>query len=102
MASNEKNVKSEKTVKKDAKAGSGKPRKPNGFQRFIKSIALIPVRIKKSVLHTWHELKKVTWPTRKELINYSVVVLVFIALLGLVVGLLDLGATSLVSLIIRI
>lgn len=36
------------------------------------------------------ELKKVVAPTRKELINYTLVVLVFVAIMMLVVTLLDL------------
>ena len=110
MADNEKSGKSvkiekvdkiDKTEKKELKSG-GKQRKPTGFQKFLNAITGIPLKIKKSVLSTWHELKKVTWPTRKELINYSVVVLVFIALLGLIVGLLDMGASGFVRLIVGI
>jgi preprotein translocase subunit SecE len=37
------------------------------------------------------ELKKVVAPTRKELINYTVVVLVFVAIMMLIVTLLDLA-----------
>ncbi|MDR2506262.1 MAG: preprotein translocase subunit SecE [Oscillospiraceae bacterium] len=81
---------------------TNKPAKKNGFQKFLSGIAGIPKRIQKSVMATWFELKKVTWPTKKELINYSVVVLVFIALLGVLVGLLDLGASAFIRLIIEV
>jgi preprotein translocase subunit SecE len=37
------------------------------------------------------ELKKVVAPTRKELINYTLVVLVFVAIMMLIVTLLDLA-----------
>ncbi|WP_442545037.1 preprotein translocase subunit SecE [Arthrobacter sp. KN11-1C] len=37
------------------------------------------------------ELKKVVAPTRKELVNYTVVVLVFVAIMMLVVTILDLA-----------
>lgn len=37
------------------------------------------------------ELRKVIWPTRKELITYATVVLVFVAIMLTIVGLLDLG-----------
>lgn len=37
------------------------------------------------------ELKKVVAPTRKELINYTLVVLVFVAIMMLIVALLDLA-----------
>ncbi|OFI37443.1 preprotein translocase subunit SecE [Arthrobacter sp. SW1] len=37
------------------------------------------------------ELKKVVAPTRKELINYTLVVLVFVAVMMVIVSLLDIG-----------
>jgi preprotein translocase subunit SecE len=37
------------------------------------------------------ELRKVIWPTRKELLTYTAVVVVFVSIILTVVGLLDLG-----------
>jgi preprotein translocase subunit SecE len=37
------------------------------------------------------ELRKVIWPTRKELLTYASVVVVFVAIMLTIVGLLDLG-----------
>jgi preprotein translocase subunit SecE len=37
------------------------------------------------------ELRKVIWPNRKELRNYTIVVVVFVAVMLTIVGLLDLG-----------
>ena len=37
------------------------------------------------------ELRKVIWPTRKELLTYTAVVLVFVAIVVTIVGLLDYG-----------
>ena len=48
----------------------------------------------------WHELRKVTWPTKQDLIQYSLIVLAFLAFMGVVIGLLDLGSTALVNLFI--
>lgn len=45
------------------------------------------------------ELKKVTWPTRKEFINYSVCVFVFVAVMALIVWLMDLGSAELIKLL---
>ncbi len=42
------------------------------------------------------ELKKVTWPTRKQTIGSTVVVLVLVMLIALYLGLVDMGLTSLV------
>ena len=41
------------------------------------------------------ELRKVIWPTRNELVTYTIVVLVFVAFIMTVVGFLDLGLTKL-------
>jgi len=37
------------------------------------------------------ELRKVIWPTRKELLTYAAVVIVFVSIMLTIVGLLDLG-----------
>ena len=61
--------------------------------------------IGKAFKNMYHELKKVTWPTRKELINYSVVVFVFMVIMGVmgvIIGVIDLGAGALVDLIVRL
>ena len=45
------------------------------------------------------ELKKVTWPSRKELTNYTIVAIVLILLFAVVVGVVDLGLGQLLELI---
>ncbi len=42
------------------------------------------------------ELRKVVWPTRKELITYTWVVMIFVAVVTAIVGLLDFAFTKLV------
>ncbi len=42
------------------------------------------------------ELRKVIWPTRKELITYTWVVIVFVAVFAVIVGIYDLVFTRLV------
>jgi len=46
----------------------------------------------------WSELKKVRWPTRKELISYTIVVLVTVAFVTLYFYVIDLGLTGLLEL----
>ena len=57
----------------------------------------------KTVVHAfksmWRELHKVTWPSREKLINYSAIVVVFMVAMMVIIGLLDLGASQLVNLI---
>ena len=75
-----------------------KASKPNFFQR----IGNFGKRIGKFFKNMWHELKKVTWPTREKLVNYSVIVVLFMVFMMVIIGLLDTGATSLVKLIMSI
>lgn len=75
--------------------------KKSGVNRFFRAIANIPKRMWNAIQNTIAELKKVTWPSFKDLRSYTGIVLAFMAMSALVVGLLDLGATELVSLIIR-
>jgi preprotein translocase subunit SecE len=46
-------------------------------------------RIQRYFRETMGELRKVTWPTRKEAINLTIVVLIVIAVMGTYLGLLD-------------
>ena len=47
------------------------------------------------------EMKKVIWPTKKELVNYTGVVILISAIVGLVVWLLDTVILRILSLIIK-
>ena len=69
--------------------------KPGFVQRFINFFK----GIGRSFKNMFHELKKVSWPTKKELLNYSVVVFVFMIVMGVIIGLFDLGAGALIKLI---
>ncbi len=57
-----------------------------------------PKRQRKSLIkyfkEVWNELKKVSWPTRKDTIAYTVSVLVFIVIFAVIIGLFDLGLTN--------
>jgi preprotein translocase subunit SecE len=52
-------------------------------------------RIVRRVRETVAELQKVIWPTRKELLTYTTVVVVFVALIMTIVALLDAGFAKL-------
>ena len=83
-----------------AKTNASDVKSPNFFAKvgnFFKNLVL---RIGRSFKDMYAELKKVTWPSRKDLINYTLVVVAFMVFMGIVVGLLDAGAAALVSLII--
>lgn len=46
------------------------------------------------------ELKKVTWPTRKETLNTGVAVLILVVIMSIFLGLVDLGLARLVEFIL--
>ncbi|MBR4235886.1 MAG: preprotein translocase subunit SecE [Clostridia bacterium] len=56
-------------------------------------------KIGKAFYNMYHELKKVTWPTKSALINYSIVVLLFLVVMGVIIGVFDLGASAVIKLI---
>ena len=75
------------------------PRKKMNFKQFIKKL---PSRIAKFIRDVIHELKKVTWPTRKALLNYTVVVIVTIIIFAVLLGLFDFGFIKLIDLLVKI
>ena len=66
-------------AKKPAKKNDAKKNGRRGPIRYIKDV--------------WQELKKVTWPTRKELVKAVLAVLAFVAAFTLVIWLMDLALT---------
>lgn len=68
-------------------------KKENKFVSFFKNL---PKNIAKPFKNMWHEMKLVTWPSKKDLINYTLVVIAFMVFMGVVIGLLDMGSSALV------
>lgn len=50
---------------------------------------------------SWAELKKVKWPSRKELTSYTIVVLATVAFVTIYFFLLDLGISELLRLVFK-
>ena len=74
-------------AKKDAKNNLNKKGKPKfSFKRWWRDMVA--------------ELRKVTWPTKKELINHTIIVVAFVAAMAVIVGLIDAGMSALIKLII--
>jgi preprotein translocase subunit SecE len=61
-----------------------RPRRENAFQRFFRE--------------TIGELRKVSWPTRQEAINMTIIVIIVMTVVSLFLWFIDLGATRLISL----
>ena len=70
------------------------------FSKILNWFRNLPKRISKPFRNMYYELKKVTWPSKEKLIAYSIIVLVFMLFMGIVIGLLDMGASALVRLLI--
>ncbi len=75
---------------------------PGRMKRFGRAIGNFFKGIGRFFLNMKHELKKVTWPTRKEMINYSLVVFLFMIAMIVVIGVFDVGASALVDLIVNL
>ena len=86
----------------EKKAVSKTNAKPNFFARLGKGIVALGKKIATAFKNMWRELGKVTWPTRDKLVNYSTIVVLFIVFMMVVIGLLDLGASQLVNLIMSL
>jgi preprotein translocase subunit SecE len=50
----------------------------------------------------WKELSKVTWPTRKEVVSHTLIVLISCAVAVLVVAAIDQGLSTLISYLISL
>ncbi len=84
------------------KKAVSKNTKPNIFVRFGKGCVALVKKVGSAFKNMWRELKKVTWPTKEKLINFSTIVVLFIVFMMVVIGLLDLGASQLVNLIMSL
>ena len=84
----------EQTEKAAKKSGESK------LSKIISWFKNLPKRIAKPFKNMYYELKKVTWPSKEKLIAYSIIVLVFMLFMGIVIGLLDMGASALVKMLV--
>ena len=66
-----------------------KEKKPNVFSRMARSLKDMR-----------GEVKKVVWPTKKQTINNTVVVLSFIAVMGAIIALFDASLSKLIQLMV--
>ena len=75
---------------------------PGRMKRFGRAIGNFFKGIGRFFLNMKHELKKVTWPTKKEMVNYSLVVFAFMIVMTILIGLFDFAAGALVDLIVKL
>ena len=85
-----------KAVAKDAKAQSKEKKAPSKASKSQKNKGLnkngkpkLSVRIKEYFAGVRSELKRVVWPTREELIRYTMAVVGMLVFFGLLIGIVD-------------
>ena len=71
-----------------AQARGGKPAEKRGFMRFLRDVRI--------------EMGKVTWPTRKDLVQSTIVVLVAVAIATAYTGVLDFVFSKAVDLVLSV
>ena len=54
-------------------------------------------RMKRFFTETKSELKRVTWPTKKQLFHNTIVILVFIVIMKVILSLVDVGFNELIQ-----
>ena len=69
------------------------------LDKVVQFFVKLPKRLAQPFKNMWRELKKVTWPTRENLIKSTLLVLTFMVFMGVVIGLLDMGSTEVVKLL---
>ena len=67
------------------------------FDRAKNWIVAVPGRVSAAFKNMVAELKKVAWPSKKDLVNYSVLVIGFVVALAIVIGVLDTASSFLVK-----
>ena len=87
---------SDKKIEPVNAKGTKKP-KPVRVRRARK-----PFNFKQWLREMRSELKKVVWPTPKQVVNNSLIVVAAVIVVGAVIAVFDLGATSLIRLILTI
>lgn len=86
----------------EAKRKPAKNEKPGVLGKVLNFFKNLPQNIAKPFMNTWRELRKVTWPTRENLVNSTLLVLTFMVFMGVVIGLLDMGSTEVIKLLSRL
>ena len=71
---------------RDKNGSWGRPKKKINWKQFFKKL---PGRIAKFFRDVVHELRRVTWPTRKALLTYTLVVIVALIFFSALLGLFD-------------
>jgi len=91
-----------RNINKAVKVEQKQVSKPSRKFNLIKIGRNIATKTRIFFKEVWVELKKVSWPNRKTLISYTVVVVITVVILGLFIGLWDAAFLKLVDLLAKI
>lgn len=83
----------------ERKMPPSQPKKKMNWKQFIKRL---PSRIVKFLKDVVRELKRVSWPTKKALLNYTIVVIVTIIIFAIILGIFDFGFIRILDLVAKI
>ena len=75
-------------------------KKGNFFTRVVAWFKNLGLKIGKAFYNMFHEMKKVTWPTKKETSKYMAVVIGVCAAFALLFWIIDTGILALLGLIV--
>ena len=78
----------------EEKKTPAKKTQPGKAAKILNWFKTLPQRIVKPFRNMYYELKKVSWPSKQRLISYSIIVLAFMLVMGVLIGLLDMGASA--------
>ncbi len=86
------------TDTQEAPAPSSRPdrRSGGGLRLLWNWLPLLVTALRRRFRETVAEMRKVLWPSRKEMVTYTIVVIVFVVIMVTVVALLDLGLAKVV------
>lgn len=89
----------ERQMTQERKMPARRPKQKFNIWTFLKNM---PSKIARFFRNVVHELRRVTWPNRKALLTYTVVVIVTITIFGILLGLYDFVFLQLVKLLVKI
>ena len=93
-------------IKLQCSAGKANPAPPVGPALGQHGVNIMELKMKNNIIvnyftSSWHELKKVSWPTRKEVLNHTVIVVISASIAIAVTGAIDYGLTYVVQYIVQ-
>ena len=79
---------------KDRKPPTAPPKRKIDWKQFFKSL---PKKIAKFFRDVLHELKRVTWPSKKALLTYTLIVIVTLIFFAIILGVFDFAFIQLID-----